>query len=44
MEGLIRGLADAVLNPNRGRDDDDDSRDERSRSTWAEVSTHLSIC
>ncbi|KAG6384370.1 hypothetical protein SASPL_155818 [Salvia splendens] len=38
MEGLIRGLADAVLNPNHGRDDDDDdSRDERSRSTWAEV-------
>lgn len=46
MEGLIRGLADAVLNPNHGRDrdNDDDNRDERSRSTWAEVSTRLSIC
>ncbi|XP_057773526.1 uncharacterized protein LOC130992797 [Salvia miltiorrhiza] len=35
MEGLIRGLADVVFNP---RDDaDDDTRDQRSRSTWAEV-------
>uniref|UniRef100_A0A803PN21 EndoU domain-containing protein n=1 Tax=Cannabis sativa TaxID=3483 RepID=A0A803PN21_CANSA len=33
MDGLIRGLADVVL----GHGDDDDSRDERSRSSWAEV-------
>lgn len=46
MDGLIRGLVDVALGGNErrgggddGRDDEDNSssRDERSRSTWANV-------
>jgi poly(U)-specific endoribonuclease len=45
MEGLIKGLIDVALgndhnnqdNNNNNDDDDRQSRDERSRSSWAEV-------
>jgi hypothetical protein len=39
MEGLIKGLIDVALGHNNR--DDEEPRDERSRSTWAEVSTTL---
>lgn len=41
MEGLIKGLVDVALGGGRDRDDREEeqrSRDERSRSSWAEVS------
>lgn len=41
MEGLIKGLVDVALGGARDRDDREEeqqSRDERSRSSWAEVS------
>ncbi|GLT49090.1 hypothetical protein SLA2020_226710 [Shorea laevis] len=38
MDGLIKGLVDIALGVGGDRrDGDDESRDERSRSTWAEV-------
>ncbi|PNX57938.1 hypothetical protein L195_g050657, partial [Trifolium pratense] len=39
MEGLIKGLLDVALGNDHNNQDDDDrqSRDERSRSSWAEV-------
>ncbi|MCI79187.1 poly(U)-specific endoribonuclease-B, partial [Trifolium medium] len=37
MEGLIKGLLDVALGNDHNNDDDDrQSRDERSRSSWAE--------
>lgn len=42
MDGLIRGLVDVAIGGNQRRGGDDDegiSRDERSRSTWADVRT-----
>lgn len=46
MEGLVKGLINVALDHIQGGGDDDrderDSqpRDERSRSSWAQVSTH----
>ncbi|KAL3817959.1 hypothetical protein ACJIZ3_003864 [Penstemon smallii] len=38
MEGLVKGLINVALDHiEGGRDDDADQRDERSRSTWAQV-------
>ncbi|XWS49635.1 hypothetical protein CRYUN_Cryun12cG0020100 [Craigia yunnanensis] len=40
MEGLIKGLVDVALGDGGdrdGRDGDDEARDERSRSSWAQV-------
>ena len=45
MEGLIKGLVDVAIG-NRGHNNNEEeesnsqSRDERSRSTWAEVSSN----
>lgn len=38
MEGLIKGLMDVALGV--ADKDEESGRDERSRSTWAQVSTH----
>lgn len=49
MEGLIKGLVNVALgqgDDNRDNDRDhsnSESRDERSRSSWAEVSFHQFI-
>lgn len=37
MDGLIKGLIDVALGGNNNHDQQDNDRDERSRSSWSEV-------
>lgn len=47
MDDLVKGLINVALDHVRGGDDNRDDRDERSRSSWAQVSADphtLSLC